>query len=1091
MFALAALTDSWSTGLVGGIYRWVAMCYGLVRELSTCVNLDDLNLDSFGNAIYTLVGIFMLFRLAISLINALINPNKIHDGKTGVGKILTRIMVSLVLVLAGPLIFNLLFDIQEAIVSPESSASILNLFGNNHSSINMFPVDDNSNEESLGDINQPTVDKDNNEVTPYEKVLPDSQQEGRETFTCYYALVDLNISRNSSGSGSAALNFNDVVGVTFTKNSSYSNAQGFKCIYNGLFGGCADSGAGAGWNTKFFGPTLISNSGTVYDSSDLKFDNFQTRYGAWDDKNSGAVVDSYNCNNLLYNINYNNDTISASEALWNNDRNGSFGTEYFITHYITQVPAGESKTFPALIFGSKNIDELAARVLSLDIDFKVGGLAASVVISPTFAGGVSEDELYDDGRVSISSINTDIEAVDLSFAQSLASAFVEKTDKFDEETDSAVLDLFVVNSTTDQAVADLWTDKKINLNWFMAAIMGIVAIIYLIVIAIDVVVRNFKLIILQLISPVAFISYINPEDKIFDNWKSQYIGAYLDLFLKLLALNLGMYACSQFISLLRAHDVTNVVAFIAVLLGGWTFIKVAPNFISKIFGIKEMAGTLKDSFNTLKTAIGAGAGFVIGGAMGAVSGLGAGGTIGTLATGAVGGAVSGLLSGRKGKIFEGGQKQVQRSKATREANLAGSTALGRMRARVGSALGVSAYDNDQRIVNAYEDLSKQHKAYDSHIEGEILKKDYFGMQQDRKELDYIERTGRDYSGRRYTRQEIADKNKAYADKLDLAKAYYTAGLSWGDNKGINDDVVAQNMKRTYDISLDSYKSKYGEFSRVDENGKPIFNSLSVNDKDIKKTLENSSEARQNLNSYVDSKVHEDNVELSNMRDSINSFSQRDPNTLTNDERSNLRNLQRQYQEALDRATSDYTTYQDSLMQSNPTAADTRYVELKGLVNNENLFDAHRLVSESPSVVKRNLDTYVNLKVHEGNAELSSMRDSINSFSQRDPNTLTDIDRSNLQNLQRQYQEALDRATSDYIANQDRLMQNNPTVADTQYVELKGDLDLATKIENTAKTTRANYKSVKKSRENAQSNFTSSTSFFKHKINAESINKKGK
>lgn len=135
-----------------------------------------------------------------------------------------------------------------------------------------------------------------------------------------------------------------------------------------------------------------------------------------------------------------------------------------------------------------------------------------------------------------------------------------------------------------------------------------------------------------------------------------------------------------------------------------------------------MAGTLKDSFKTLKTAIGAGAGLAIGGAMGAVSGLGAGGTIGTLATGAVGGAVSGLLSGRKGKIFEGGQKQVQRSKATREANLAGSTALGRMRARVGSALGVSAYDNDQRIVNAYEDLSKQHKAYDSHMKEKFLKK---------------------------------------------------------------------------------------------------------------------------------------------------------------------------------------------------------------------------------------------------------------------------------------------------------------------------------------------------------------------------------
>ena len=1091
MFMLAALTDSWATGLVGGIYRFVALCYGLVRELSTCINLDDLNLDGFGNAIYTLVGIFMLFRLAVSLINALINPDKIHDGKTGVGKILTRIMVSLVLVLAGPFVFNLLSDIQEAIVSPESSASILNLFGNSHSSINMFPVSDDSNDETLEDINQPTVDKDNNEITPYEKVLPDSQQEGNETFTCYYAFVTLDISKNSSGVGSATFNFNDIVGVTFTKNSSYSNAQGFNCIYSGAGGGCAGFGSGSHWNTQFFGPTLVSSSGTVYDSSDLKFGNVQTRYGAWDDKNSGAVVDSYNCNNLLHNIKYSDGTISASEALWNNDRDGSFGTEYFITRYLFTAPANTTTTYPALIFGSRSVDELAASVFSLDMTFTVDGMNTSVVISPTFAGGVSEDELYDDGRVAISTVNTDIDAVDLSFAQNLASAFVEKTDTFDEETDAAVLSLFVVNSTADQLVADLWTDKKINLNWFIATIMGLVAIVYLIVIAIDVVVRNFKLIILQLISPIAFISYINPEDKIFDNWKRQYIGAYLDLFLKLLALNLGMYACSQFISLLRAHEVTNVVAFIAVLLGGWTFIKIAPDFLSKLFGIKEMAGSLKESLNTLKTAIGAGAGLAIGGAMGAVSGLGAGGTVGTLVTGAVGGAVSGLLSGRKGKIFEGGQKQVQRSKATREANLNGSTSLGRMRARVGSALGVSAYDNDQRIVNAYEDLSKQHKAYDSHIEGEILKKDYFGMQQDRKELDYIERTGRDYSGRRYTRQEIADKNKAYADKLDLAKAYYTAGLSWGDNKGINDDVVAQNMKRTYDISLDSYKSKYGEFSRVDENGKPIFNSLSVNDKDIKKTLENSSVNKQNLDSYVNSKVLENNVELSNMRDSINSFSQRDPNTLTNDERSNLRSMQRQYQEALNRATNDYIANQDRLIQSDPTAADTRYVELKGLVNNENLFDAHRLVSDSPSVVKRNLDTYVNLKVHEGNAELSSMRDSINSFSQRDPNTLTDIDRSNLQNLQRQYQEALDRATSDYIANQDRLMRSNPTVADTQYVELKGDLDLATKIENTAKTTRANYKSVKKSRENAQSNFTSSTSFFKHKINAESINKKGK
>ena len=1085
------------TELVGGLYRFVAMCYGLVRELSTCISLEDLNLDGFGNTIYTLVGIFMLFRLTVSLLNALINPDKIHDGKTGVGKILTRIMVSLILVLGGPFIFDLLLDIQSAIVDPEGSASILNLFGSDHSSINMFPT---SSEEEIN-VNPPVSDEEDDNFSPYENVLPDNDNVGVGTFTCYYVYTTFN---KTIGEGTEAIDnvftYHDIVGVTFTEDSSYDN-RGFDGIEAGV-GICNNNSscAGYGWYTSFFAPEIRSAGGTIY-RSNLQFNNMHTKYDSNKDRNSGSVIDNHNCNNMLYDVTCQTTngvtTCSSYEgtSLWNNN---SDDNNYGISFLFDKFQDHDEAHF--FLYGSRTIDELLSKIRQFSNSFTITETGSSyghvreTVLNfalPSTLADASRDDVLQDGELAMSNLNTDIEAVDLAFAKNLASIFVEKSPEFDETADGATLDLFVVNASADKMVGELWSDERISLNWFMALIMGIVAIVYLLVIAIDVVVRNFKLLILQLISPIAFISYINPEDKIFDNWKKQYIGAYLDLFLKLLALNLGMYACSQLITLLWDNGTTNVIASIAALLGAWTFVKIAPNFISKIFGIQEMAGTLKDSFKTLKTAIGAGAGLAIGGAMGAVSGLGAGGTIGTLATGAVGGAVSGLLSGRKGKIFEGGQKQVQRSKATREANLAGSTALGRMRARVGSALGVSAYDNDQRIVNAYEDLSKQHKAYDSHIEGEILKKDYFGMQQDRKELDYIERTGRDYSGRRYTRQEIADKNKAYADKLDLAKAYYTAGLSWGDNKGINDDVVAQNMKRTYDISLDSYRSKYGEFSRVDENGKPIFNSLSINDKDIKKTLENSSVNKQNLDSYVNSKVLENNVELSNMRDSINSFSQRDPNTLTNDERSNLHNLQRQYQEALDRATSDYIANQDQLMQSNPTAADTRYVELKGLVNNENLFDAHRLVSDSPSVVKRNLDTYVNLKVHEGNAELSSMRDSINSFSQRDPNTLTDIDRSNLQNLQRQYQEALDRATSDYIANQDRLMRSNPTVADTQYVELKGDLDLATKIENTAKTTRANYKSVKKSRENAQSNFTSSTSFFKHKINAESINKKGK
>ena len=57
------------------------------------------NFDSFAQSLYTIAGVFMLFRVTVGLINMIINPDQVNDKNAGAGKLLTRIVTSIVLLL--------------------------------------------------------------------------------------------------------------------------------------------------------------------------------------------------------------------------------------------------------------------------------------------------------------------------------------------------------------------------------------------------------------------------------------------------------------------------------------------------------------------------------------------------------------------------------------------------------------------------------------------------------------------------------------------------------------------------------------------------------------------------------------------------------------------------------------------------------------------------------------------------------------------------------------------------------------------------------------------------------------------------------
>ena len=66
--------------------------------------------------IYVILGIFMLFKITISFMSYLVNPDKVNDKEQGVGKLATRIVTVLLMFLGLPLLFTVMTDLQNRLL---------------------------------------------------------------------------------------------------------------------------------------------------------------------------------------------------------------------------------------------------------------------------------------------------------------------------------------------------------------------------------------------------------------------------------------------------------------------------------------------------------------------------------------------------------------------------------------------------------------------------------------------------------------------------------------------------------------------------------------------------------------------------------------------------------------------------------------------------------------------------------------------------------------------------------------------------------------------------------------------------------------
>lgn len=163
------------------------------------------------------------------------------------------------------------------------------------------------------------------------------------------------------------------------------------------------------------------------------------------------------------------------------------------------------------------------------------------------------------------------------------------------------------------------TYYQISYVYILSTIVGFYVLISVIKLMIDVAYRSIKFFALELLSPIAIVSYIDPNSAkkgIFAKWLKQVISTYLSLFVRIFVFALASVILASFnLNSISIGTMKKLIYLLAVV----AFIKVAPKFIDDIFGttISKDSDT-KFAFDLLKQGLGFATGAAIGGISNAV-----------------------------------------------------------------------------------------------------------------------------------------------------------------------------------------------------------------------------------------------------------------------------------------------------------------------------------------------------------------------------------------------------------------------------------------------------------------------------------------
>mgnify|MGYP004505927081 FL=1 len=98
------------------VYFFVEVILQLIMDLSRTQIFTQTTIEVFAKRIYVILGLVMVFKMMISFVQILIDPDTMNDKEKGVGAILKRVVISLILIVLVPSIFSTAREIQSYIL---------------------------------------------------------------------------------------------------------------------------------------------------------------------------------------------------------------------------------------------------------------------------------------------------------------------------------------------------------------------------------------------------------------------------------------------------------------------------------------------------------------------------------------------------------------------------------------------------------------------------------------------------------------------------------------------------------------------------------------------------------------------------------------------------------------------------------------------------------------------------------------------------------------------------------------------------------------------------------------------------------------
>lgn len=634
---------------------WARISYGIVKSLyGTCIRVYDIMIELAKNSsildataitanLYVLAVVFMLFRVAIGLIKMLITPDAINDKQAGAGKMLTRVVVSIImLIVFSPtgILFNkdtstpendgFLPRIERALISDKESLL--------YTAFTVKEVDD-GNATKEDPYGKKTIVVQNVASPFYTYFFEDVEAENTET-SCYF------YRKQTTKSNGKIITVQDPIKIKFT-------------------------------TTKPDG-----SEGTVMKVKNTDgFDMWATIYSKEETKLHNSEGDE-----LEFNYNSNIKDISASTTVPKSGGKGHDGKS--LTGPIKKCSNWIIyKDNNNKVFLYRNVSDNFKKNNDKEIYRGYDDFQKLYNVAKDDWQKINKNKLADEYKDLIpewakilANGNRGYSEAGIAFGTNLISCFEECIG--DDTTDCEEEKSKQFDTYDNKAMKNMIKDNEMDLSFMIAVIAGVALIIYLLVLCVEIVIRSLKLMLLETLAPIPIVSYIDPKDKIFNQWIKMLMGTYADLFIKIFSINLGINLLNVVFNsetLLSG----NLFKRFLVIVGILVFMKMIPSIISKIFGIDSLGGSFKDIVGMGKKALGFGAGAALGGLAGFATGQGLG-----RISGLAKGLTMGAKSGSKGNVFEGSKGISAKNAKINQQKADGLDLFDRMMVGFGNATGI-------------------------------------------------------------------------------------------------------------------------------------------------------------------------------------------------------------------------------------------------------------------------------------------------------------------------------------------------------------------------------------------------------------------